>query len=97
MTDITFASLLTAAGAGIAAGIIVAVVQLLKAVATDLLEGRGAQVAFALSAVLYVLVGIATAVATLDAGLVVFVAWLTCATSAVGTYTTIQRVAAKAT
>jgi hypothetical protein len=55
----------------------------------------GAALAFGLSAVLYLLAGIATGVGSLDAGLVVFVAWLTCATSAVGVHSTITHVAAR--
>jgi hypothetical protein len=46
------------------------------------------------SAALYLLAGLATGVDSLDEGLVVFVAWLTCATSAVGVYSTITHLAA---
>lgn len=91
MPEVTFASFLSAAGAGIAAGIITGLVQLLKGVFPGPLEGRGAQAAFILSAILYTLTGIATGVSTLDAGLIVVIAWLTCATAAVGVYVTIQR------
>ena len=91
MPDITFASLLSAAGAGIAAGVIVALVELLKGVVGAPLEGRGAQLAFGLSALLYVVTGVATGVDTFDAGLVVVLAWLTASTAAVGTYTTLRR------
>jgi hypothetical protein len=51
--------------------------------------------AFVLSAALYVLVGVATNVQTLNAGLVVFVSWLTCATAAVGAYSTVLHVAGR--
>lgn len=90
--DITFAVLLTAAGTAIAAGIVTAVVELLKRV-FGALPGTGALWAFALSAVLYVLAGIAVGVSTLDAGLAVFLAWLACATSAVGIHSTIRTAA----
>lgn len=85
--SITFAVLLTAAGTGIAAGIITALVALVERVFPNLVARlTGATVAFVLSAILYVLAGIAVGVSTLDAGLVVFVAWLTCATAAVGVH-----------
>ena len=91
---ITFAILLTAAGTGVAAGLVTAVVQLLKTVSPTL-DARfsGALMAFVLSAVLYVLAGIAVGVDSLDEGLVTFVAWLTCATAAVGIYSTVKRAA----
>lgn len=84
--DITFASLLTAAGAGIAAGIVTSIVELLKRSLPPLAEANGATMAFLLAAVLYVLAGVATGVSSLDSGLGVFVAWLTCATAAVGAH-----------
>ena len=88
---LTFAILLTAAGAGIAAGIITALVELIKsALPTVAQRFTGAFLAFVLSAILYVLAGIAVGVSTLDAGLVVFVAWITAATSAVGIHSTIR-------
>lgn len=78
MDAITFAVLLTAAGAGIAAGIITTLVELLKSVFPVLAERvSGAALAFFLSAILFVLAGIATSVTTLDQALVVFLAWLT--------------------
>ncbi len=51
--------------------------------------------AFGLSAALSLLAGLATGVDALHEGLVVFVAWLTCATSAVGVRSTITHVAAR--
>ena len=84
MDGITFAALLTAAGAGIAAGIVTGFVDLVKASIPPLKDINGAGMAFGVSAVLYVLAGIATNVGSLDAGLEVFIAWLTCATAAVG-------------
>ena len=89
--DITFAALLTAAGAGVAAGVITALVELLKVVAAPVVaKVSGAGVAFIASAILYVLAGIATGANTLDKGLVVFIAWLTCATAAVGIHASIR-------
>ena len=86
MDEVTFAALLTAAGAGIAAGIVTGTVSLVKTALANTVVGTwdGAIMAFALSAVLYVLAAVATGVNTLDAGLGVFLAWLTCATAAVG-------------
>ena len=96
MNDLNFATLLTAAGAGIAAGLVTTLVELAKTVwGKETMPVSGAALAFGLSAVLYLLAGIATSVGTLDAGLVVFVAWLTCATSAVGVHSTITHVAAR--
>lgn len=88
---ITFAALLTAAGAGIAAGIVTGTVSLAKTAIPAIAEWNGAGLSFIGSGVLYVLAGVATGVATLDAGLGVFLAWLTCATAAVG----IHKVAVK--
>ena len=83
--DITFSSLLTIEGTVIAAAIVTSLVELLKRVVD--LQVAGAWVAFVLSAVLYVLAAIATNVvgapAPLDAGLAVFMAWLTCSLAAV--------------
>lgn len=89
MPEITFASLLTAAGAGIAAGLVTGLVSLIKTALSNTPIGPrldGMLMAFGLSAVLYLLAGIATSVSTLDAGLGVFLAWLTCATAAVGVH-----------
>lgn len=83
--DITFASLLTPGGVVVAAGAVTVFVQLVKTTFPPL-DARvsGALMAFGLSAVVYVLAALSTNVATMDAGLVVFMAWLSCATSAVG-------------
>lgn len=88
MPEITFASLLTAAGAGIAAGLVTGLVSLVKTALANTPIGKwdGMVMAFILSAALYVLAGIATGVSSLDAGLAVFLAWLTCATAAVGVH-----------
>jgi predicted membrane protein len=86
--EVTFADLLTAAGAGIAATIVTLAVDVIKAglAKTPIGSWDGVMMAFVLSAVLYVLAGIATSVSTLDAGLAVFIAWLTCASAAVGVH-----------
>jgi len=98
MTDgITFASLLDAAGAGIAAVVITSLVQLLKAALPAFAERvSGAGLAFILSALLYILAGVATGASSLDAGLAIFLAWLTCATAAVGTYSTVRHLSGPA-
>lgn len=82
---ITFAGLLTPEGAVAGALVITLLIQLLKA-ALPTLDARvsGALMAFILSAILYVFAGLSTGVPTLDAGLAVFIAWLSCATSSVG-------------
>ena len=90
----TFASFLEPAGLIVAAGLITSLVQLIKSV-VPAIDARvsGALMAFVFSAVLYVLTAVSVGVATLDAGLVIFAAWLACATSAVGAYATITHVA----
>ena len=82
---VTFASLLEPTGVVVAAAIITAVIQLIKGV-SPAIDARisGATMAFVLSAVIYVLAAISTGVKDMDAGLLVFMAWLSCATSAVG-------------
>ena len=92
--NITFASLLTPEGIVIAGGLITSLVELIKRVLPTI-DARvsGALQAFILSAVLYVLAGIATSVGSLDAGLTVFMAWLACATAAVGINSTVTHVA----
>jgi hypothetical protein len=92
--DISFAALLTAAGAGIAGAIVTTATELLKSVVGEPLSGRAHQVAFLLSGVLYAIAGVAVGVDTLDEALVVFLAWLTCATAAVGVYATLRTVRA---
>lgn len=81
---ITFASLLTADGLAVAATIVTMFISLVKTAVPKADKLDGALSAFALTAFLYVLAGIAVGVSTLDMGLAVFVAWLGCATSAVG-------------
>jgi hypothetical protein len=83
--DITFASLVTPAGVVVAAGIVTTLVQLIKT-AFPLLGVRvsGALMAFVGTAGLYAVTAGAVGVASPDAGLGIFLAWLSCATSAVG-------------
>ena len=89
--ELTFAALLTAAGAGIAATIVTGFISLIKTAITPIAGWNGAAMAFVLTAVLYVLAAISTSVGTLDAGLNVFIAWLTCATAAVGVHKVLVR------
>lgn len=81
----TLASLLTPQGIITAGLIVTTVVALIKGV-FPFLDARvsGALMAFIVSLILYVFVGLATNVTTLDAGFVVFTAWLAVASSAIG-------------
>lgn len=81
----TFASFLLPAGIIVAAAIVTGLIEVLKA-AFPLLDDRvsGAAQAFVLTAILYIFTALATSVATPDAGLAVFTAWLACAMSAIG-------------
>lgn len=92
---LTFASFLTPTGIIAAAALVTGTVQLIKSV-VPAIDARvsGALMAFVLTAILYVLAGIATGVSSLDAGLVVFAAWLACATSSVGIKATSDHVTA---
>jgi hypothetical protein len=91
--NITFEDLLNAAGAVVAAGIVTTLVQLIKAVLPTL-DARvsGALMAFVLSGILYVLAAVQVGVADLNGGLNVFLAWLACATAAVGIKSTVDHV-----
>lgn len=83
----TFQDLTTAAGAAAAAGLVMVLVQLLKAVVPSLFARlTGALWAFLLTAVLYVVgaVVLAPTWADANAGLAYFIAWVTAATAAVG-------------
>lgn len=92
--NITFASLLTPEGIVIAGGLVTSLVELIKRVLPTIDEKvSGALLAFVLSAVLYILAAVATSVGDLDAGLVVFTAWLACALAAVGVNATVTHVA----
>lgn len=86
MEPVTFEALLSAAGAGIAAGIITAAVSLLRTAIPLTANWNGATMAFVGAGVLYALAGVATGVNSLDAGLGVFIAFLTCGAAAVAGY-----------
>jgi hypothetical protein len=67
VNDLSFATLLTVAGAGIAAGLVTSLVEVLKtAWGREDMPVPGAALAFGLSPVLYLLAGIATGVASLE-------------------------------
>jgi hypothetical protein len=91
----TFESLITPGGVVIAAGIVTALVQLLK-VSFPILDAKisGATLAFGLSAILYTVTALALAstgvITSPDGSLAVFMAWLSAATSAVGIKSTID-------
>lgn len=90
--NVTLALLLTAAGAGIAGGIVSTLVSVLRTAIPPLANVHGAGLAFAAALVLYIVAGFATITGPLDvAGLlnawfVVFLAWLTCCAAAVVTH-----------
>lgn len=83
--DLTFASFITPPGVIAAAAIVTGLIQVIKTV-LPAIDARvsGALMAFVLTAVLYVLTAAAIGVASADAGLTIFLAWLSCATSAIG-------------
>lgn len=85
MDPITFESLITPPGVVVAAGIVTALVQLIKGVFPVVDEKvSGALQAFVLTAVLYILVAVTVPQADANGYLLIFMAWLSCATSAVG-------------
>ena len=90
----TFQDLATAAGAAAAAALVMALVQLLKAVLPGLFARMtGALWAFLLSAALYLVGAVVLAPTWPDAnaGLAYFIAWVTCALAAVGIHVTAQQ------
>lgn len=91
--DLTLAGLLTVAGVAAGAVFVTTLVSLIKNVFSRYipeLDQNGALLAFVISAVLYVLAGIATGANTLEAAFAVFVAWVTCAVAAIGVNSTIR-------
>lgn len=86
MDTITFEALFTAAGAGAAALVVRQVVELLKAVLPALdAKVSGALQAFALTAVAYAAaIAVVPAQQTPNGILAAIVAWVTCATAAIG-------------
>lgn len=93
MEPTTFASFLTPAGVVIAAGIVTGLVELVRGAILDI---PPRQTVFALTAVLYVLTAIVVGTPTPDSALGVFLAWLACATSAVGIKSAVVHTAASA-
>lgn len=88
--DLTFASFMEPAGVIAAAAVVTSLIALLRAVFPRLVEYiSGAILAFLFTGVLYVLTAFAIGITSLDAGLGVFLAWLSCATSAVGIHSTV--------
>ena len=87
----TFASFLTAEGIVVAGALITAFVQLIKGV-FPVIDERvpGAVMAFALSALLYVITAIVVGIGSPDAALTVVASWLACATASVGVYSTVR-------
>jgi hypothetical protein len=84
-TGPSFASFLTPGGAIVAAGIATAFIEVIKASIPVVGNAvSGALMAFILTAILYVFTALAVGVATPDDGLNIFLAWLTCSTSAIG-------------
>lgn len=81
----TFESFLTPPGIIVAGGIVTTFIELIKTVFPTL-DARvsGALMAFVITAVLYVIVGIVVPQADANGYLVVFCSWLTCAAAAVG-------------
>jgi hypothetical protein len=84
--DVTVADLFTAAGAGAAALVVRQIVELLKAALPPLDAAvSGALQAFVLTAAVYVVAVLGTPVQqTPDGILAAIVAWVTCATAAIG-------------
>lgn len=82
---LTFAALLTPEGAVAFAAVVTGFIALLKYTFPPLdAKVSGALLAFTFTAIGYFLCGVSVGVATLDGGLLVFVAWIGCATSSVG-------------
>lgn len=91
----TFAQLLEPQGIAAFAAVVTSLVALIKYVFPGIdAKVSGALMAFFLTAIGYVLCAVSVGTPTLDAGLLVFVAWLACATSAVGIHSTVQHVQA---
>jgi hypothetical protein len=94
-TGPTFASFLTPAGAIVAAGIVTALIEVIKGAMPAIGDKvSGALMAFFLTAILYVLTAIAVGLPSPDAALNVFLSWLTAATSAIGIKSATAHVAA---
>jgi dipeptide/tripeptide permease len=84
---LTFEALATPGGVVVAAGIVTAIVQLLKSVFPGLSDRvNGLQQAFLLTAALYITGALVLSPLDANGYLGIFLAWLSCATSAVGIY-----------
>lgn len=85
MDDLTLAVVLTASGAVAAAAIVRQLVEVLKH-AFPLIDSRisGASLSFILTAVLYVVAFLAAGNRDAESAFTAFLAWLACATSAIG-------------
>ena len=94
----TFAQLLEPQGIAAFAATATTLVALIKYV-FPVIDARvsGALMAFAITAIGYALCAVSVGTTTLDAGLLVFVCWLTCATAAVGVNSTVSHVQATRT
>lgn len=81
----TFADFLTPAGIVVAAGIVTALVELIKGV-FPVVDDKvsGALQAFVITGLLYVFTALAVPPPDPNGALTIFLAWLACATSAVG-------------
>lgn len=91
--SLTLDALLTVEGIAAGAVFITTLVALIKNVFARYLaqlDQNGALLAFILSAAMYVAAGFATGATTLDAWFAVLVAWVTCATAAIGVNATIR-------
>lgn len=88
---LTLAALLTVAGVAAGAAFTTVVVSLIKNV-FPVVDAKvsGALMAFVFTLMLYILAGVSAGAGTLDAWFAVFVAWITCATTAVGAHSTFK-------
>lgn len=95
MPGITFASMLTPEGVVAFASVVTSLIAYLK-YTFPALDARvsGALMAFALTGVGYALCAVAVGVPTMDAALALFVAWLSCATGAVGIHASVRHLTA---
>lgn len=78
------ADLLTTTGSLAFATTVTLLISVLRTAFPPIASWNGAGLAFVLTLVFYVLAGVSTGATTLDAGFVVFLAWLGCAVEAVG-------------
>lgn len=94
--NLTFAALLTPEGIVAAAAVITTLVSLLKNVFPVVDQKvSGALMAFVISGLLYALSLTAVPVAAPDDVLAIVLAWIACATAAVGVHSTVQHVQAR--